>query len=371
MDEDQTERVDLPGPADPAATPAGNAAGDPWAAPPGPPPPPAAGQGQPSPPPPPVAWLVPGQGAAAPSRRLDVGGTIGRTFDTLGREWSLFLALAIPAGLAGFAGAVSTTSMQAILRDPGIRSGLEQAPLLVAQLLIALLSLVTTIATIVAADRLWRGSEVGLGEAVGAAAGVLPRAIGLLLVGIVVGIVFGVAIVACLMLIGFLGPGGAFIGILGVVALLAVAFYVGLRLALIGPVLVLENVPLLGVIGRAWRRTKGNVILIFVTALVIGLCGLLPTWGGSLFSLFVDDRIVSGIAAGLASMVVAPLGGIWTVLAWGQLADAPYLDSDVMRTGKGRLLGFSIVAGVGLVLLLVGGTLAAAGSQEFIRLSGG
>jgi hypothetical protein len=90
-----------------------------------------------------------------------------------------------------------------------------------------------------------------------------------------------------------------------------------------------------------------------------------------MFSLFVDDRLIAGVASGLASLVVAPLGAIWTVLAWGQLTGAPHRDSEVMTTGRGRMVGLGIVLGVGAVLLLAGAGLAAAGSEEFLRLSEG
>ena len=69
-------------------------------------------------------------------------------------------------------------------------------------------------------------------------------------------------------------------------------------------------------------------------------------------------------------MVVAPLGAIWTVLAWGRLTGAPHRDSAVMTAGKGRLVGFGLVAGVGMVLVVIGGGLAASGSAEFLRLTG-
>ena len=39
--------------------------------------------------------------AVAAGPRLGVGSVIGRTFDTFGREWSLFLVLATPAALVG------------------------------------------------------------------------------------------------------------------------------------------------------------------------------------------------------------------------------------------------------------------------------
>jgi hypothetical protein len=148
-----------------------------------------------------------------------------------------------------------------------------------------------------------------------------------------------------------------------------VAIYVSARLSLLLPVLVLEPTPVLAVIGRTWRLTRGNALTLFLTAFVIGLSGLVPAWGSALFSLFVDNRAIAGVAVALATMVVAPLGAIWTVLAWGRLTGAPHRDSEVMAVGKGRLVGFALVAGVGMVLVVIGGGLAAAGSEEFLRLT--
>ncbi|HEX5829086.1 MAG TPA: hypothetical protein VFY23_16290 [Candidatus Limnocylindrales bacterium] len=351
-------------------------------APDGPPPPPSPG-GQPfAPPAPPQAppsaagWSPQGPAPAWPQPvavrpALDVGLIVGRTFDTLGREWSLFLALAVPAGLSGFASAVLSPSLQAIIRDPAGAAGPDQLLFLVAQVLIALLSGVTAIATIVAADAYWRGDAIGLAEAVGRGLRLLPRAIGFLLLGILLVIGLTLVLVLPLFAMSLLGSGGMALAIILLLVALVVLAWIGARLAVLFPVLVLEPTPVLGVLGRTWALTRGSAVLLFITALVIGLCGLLPSWGGSLFSLFVDDRFVAGIATGLASMVVAPLSGIWTVLAWGQLTGAPHRDTDVMTTGRGRWVALVLIVGVGMVLVLAGGALAAAGSDELRRVTEG
>ena len=111
--------------------------------------------------------------------------------------------------------------------------------------------------------------------------------------------------------------------------------------------------------------------MLFVIALVIALCGILPSWGGLLFDMFVDNRLIAGVALGLAAMVVAPLAGIWTVIAWGILAGAPFRDSEVMTTGRGRSVGFLLIATVGLVLVMAGAGLAATGTDELIQLTEG
>jgi hypothetical protein len=369
MDDDQTQPVELPG--DPAAPPA--PAPDPGR----PPAPPASGSNGPTLPPPPPPLAPPGAvpswapGAVAPGgASIDIGETVGRTFDTFGREWSLYLALAIPAGLSGFASGALTPALQDIVRQPGAGTGFEQLPGLAAQLLIAFIGIVASLAMVVVTDGYWRGTAVGLSDAVGRAAGSLPRAIGLFLLAMALGVGLGLAFVILALVVLLLGPLGLVLFGLGFLVLLPVAIYVSARLAVILPVLVLERTPVLEVIGRTWRLTRGNALALFLTAFVIGIASIIPSWGGALFSLFVDNRVIAGIALALASMVVAPLGAIWTVLAWGRLTGAPYRDSEVMTTGKGRLTGFALVAGVGLILVVVGGALAATGSAEFLRLTG-
>jgi hypothetical protein len=347
-------------------------AGDPV---PPPAPPPAV---QPGPPPPPPAavdrpgsaggWQPPVE-ATPDAPRLDLPLIVGRTFDTFGREWSLFLALAVPAGVGGFASALLSQSFQDILRDPTAAAETNQLALIVPQLLVSLLGGLTTLGTIVATDRLWRGHPVGLGEALRGAVRLVPRAIGLLLVVFLLILVVVIGMVACLMLIGVLGPAGAFVGVLGVVVLFVLLLYASSRLSIAFPVLALEAIPVRSVVGRAWRLAGGHVLVLFGTALVIGLCSLFPAWGGTLFTMFVPDRIVAGIALGLATMVTAPLAGIWTVLAWAMLTRAPYLDSPVMTTGKGRVVGVAIVLGVGLVLMVIGAGLAGTGASELLDLT--
>jgi hypothetical protein len=180
-----------------------------------------------------------------------------------------------------------------------------------------------------------------------------------------------VAVLATTLILQALGPVAGAAGLIAALALLVVALYVSTRLSLILPVLVLEDTRLVASIGRAWRLSRGHVLVLFGIAVVIALCGILPTWGGLLFDMFVDNRLVAGIALGLGTMVVAPLGGIWTVIGWGILSGAPYRDSDAMTTGRGRTLGFLIIATVGLVLVMAGAGLAAAGAAEVTRLSEG
>ena len=331
--------------------------------------PPPAPDGSPTQPPAAPGWIRPDPIADA-GPRLDLGLVVGRTFDTLGREWSLFLALALPAGIGGLISGVLSPSVLTVLREGGSTTD-GQVASLVLQSFVAILTGVTTLATIVAADGLWRGSAVGLGEAIGRAVAVAPRAIALFAVVLVATVGLTLFLTVTVVLLQAMAPAAGAIGALGALAILVGVIYISARLSLLLPVLVLEDAKVVGSIRRAWRLSRGHALMLFVIALVIALCGILPSWGGLLFDMFVDNRLIAGVALGLAAMVVAPLAGIWTVIAWGVLAGAPFRDSDVMTTGRGRSVGFLLVATVGLVLVMAGAGLAATGTDELLQLTEG
>jgi hypothetical protein len=321
------------------------------------------------PPPPSPGWIRPDP-VVDSGPRLNLGLVVGRTFDTLGREWSLFLALALPAGIGGFVSGVLSPSVLAVLRQGGSTTD-DQVASLVLQSFVAILTGVTTLATIVAADALWRGSPVGLGEAISRAVKVAPRAIALFVVVLVATVGLTLFLTLTAVMLQGMAPAAGAIGALTALAILGAVLYLSARLSLLLPVLVLEDTRILGSIRRTWRLSRGHALMLFVIALVIGLCGILPSWGGLLFDMFVDDRLIAGVALGLAAMVVAPLAGIWTVIAWGILAGAPFRDSEVMTTGRGRSVGFLLIATVGLVLVMAGAGLAATSADELVDLTQG
>ena len=331
--------------------------------------PPPAPDGPPDLPPAAPGWIPPDP-IVERGPRLDVGLVVGRTFDTLGREWSLFLALALPAGIGGFITGVLSPSVLTVLREGGSTTEGQIASVAL-QSVVAVLTAITTLATIVAADALWRGTGVGLGEAIGRAVAVAPRAIALFAVVLVATVGLTLALTATVVLLQAAAPAAGAIGALVALAILVGVLYVSARLSLLLPVLVLEDTRALASIGRTWRLSRGHVLTLFLIALVIALCGILPSWGGLLFDMFVDNRLIAGVALGLGAMVVAPLAGIWTVIAWGILTGAPFRDSEVMATGRGRSVGFLLVATVGFVLVMAGAGLAATGADELLQLTGG
>ena len=59
------------------------------------------------------------------------------------------------------------------------------------------------------------------------------------------------------------------------------------------------------------------------------------------------------------------------MIAWGILTGAPFHDSEVMAAGRGRSVGFLLVATVGFVLVMAGAGLAATGTTELLQLTEG
>jgi hypothetical protein len=324
---------------------------------PAPPPPPP-------PPPPPSAPGAAGRGGwIGGEPRLDVGSIIGRTFDTYGREWSLFLLLALPAALASLAQAFIVPDYVrgayqgwATMADADPQRVLRDAAVLIAVGAVgAVLSGIGTLAMIVAADRMWRAQPTGILDALGGAFRAAPRAIALwllLFVGIV--LVAFLAGVVTLILVGLAGA----VGVLGLAPLVLVGVvalvFVAVRLTPILVVLVAEGSGVLASVTRTWGLTRGHAIMLFVTGFVVGLCSGLGVYGGSLIASASDSHLVAGLASGLASMIAAPLSAIWPVIAWGDLVGGRHGDSVVIARGRGRMAAVAIVVGLGAMLLIVG-----------------
>lgn len=113
-----------------------------------------------------------------------------------------------------------------------------------------------------------------VGEAITSAAKALPTVIGAALLfvsGYMLAIVMFAMVAAAL---GSVANLGALAGML-VAALIAAAFYSMVRLSLILPVIVIENVknPVAALV-RSWRLTKGNSLRIFVFYLLLGIAYL-------------------------------------------------------------------------------------------------
>lgn len=346
----------VPGPPPPPAAPT-----DPTD--PAPPPPPAAG---PPPPPPTVGWVMP---ADVPRSPIQIGSIVGRSFDTLGREWSLFLVLAAPAGLGALLQTLITGPASTAPADAPLRID-ELVSSMLAVLVGMLFALVSSAAITVAADALWQGRQAGVSDAFAGALRALPRYLG---VGIVMGLVIGaLAFVAILVVL----VAGVVLGSPGVVALGAVAVlvaipflvYLSARLALLAPVIVLERHGVIGSIRRAWDLSRGFALVLFLLSLVVGIASALPLWGATLFAGVVEDPLVAGIALAIATLVFEPLPVIAMVLAWGDRIGGRHADSEVMARGRGRVVAALLVFGLGAALLVIGLGVAARTSAALITL---
>ena len=331
-----------------------------------PPPPPA-----PSPAPPPVApapyaaWNLPAAAYAGP--RLELGSIIGRTFDTFGREWSLFLVLAIPAAIASLFQLLTTPTMEAQLQAQASASGAgptDPWALFVVSVIVATGVGISALASVVAADRLWRGEPASIRDAFGGVVRSIPRAIPIWLLVVLaeVGIVLFTTQLTAIAPTGRPTAAAAreltllvAVGLPILLVAVVIGVVVQVRLSLALPVIALEEGTPGSVIPRTWRLTKGSAITLFLCSFVIGICVSLTAWGSTLFLLFGDNRLIAAIALALAEVVTAPLTGIWVLVAWGDLVAAGrHHDSPLMARGRGRWATVAMVFGLGTVLLVAG-----------------
>lgn len=310
----------------------------------------------PPPPPPPspvVGWAIP---ADAGRPTIDVASVIGRSFDTFGREWSLFLVLAAPSGLGAL--------LQVLIAGPGnaAATGIAARPTvgqiltyLAASLLSAGLALVSAVAIAVAADALWQGRPIGVAGAFRGGLSALPRYLAVVIaMGLMVGGVVLVVAVVGVIVFAALGPIALVVAVLaGLVGTLALG-YLSARLALLAPVVVLERNGVIGSIVRSWDISRHHVIALFLLTITISLCAALPLWGGALFAGFVTNPLIAGIAVGIAALVFEPLPAIAMVLAWGDRVGGRHADSEVMARGRGRNVAALLVFGLGAILLVAG-----------------
>jgi hypothetical protein len=343
------------------ATPGGGApAGAPGA-----PPPPPAYPVAPSYPPAPQypAWIAPASAHTGP--RIDVGSVLGRTFDTFGREWSLFLVLAIPAAVASALRLLITPTFESQVQNRFAATTDVGDPwaLFVVSVIVATAVGFSALASVVAADRLWRGQPAGILDTASTVVRSIPRAIPVWLLIVL-------AQAAIVVFTTQLTPqtpvtrqslaassGAAALVLLAIPLVIVgaiVAVVIQARLSLVLPVIALEEGSPGSVIPRTWRLTKGNVIMLFGCSLLIGLCVSVTAWGSTLFLLFGANRIIAGVALAIAELVTAPLTGIWVAIAWGDLVGGRHADNELMARGRGRWTTATIVFGLGALLVVAG-----------------
>lgn len=147
---------------------------------------------------------------------------------------------------------------------------------LILSLVVAVVTIVATAATIDAIGRVYRGEPA---SAVGAARSALRRI--LTLTGVyllILGAVVGIGIVAGLLAVGLFAIGSGpsiFAGIVTIVAAVAVLIFLGLRWAMVQQVIMLDGRPAVGALRQSWHIVAGStwrVLGYFVfLALTVGL----------------------------------------------------------------------------------------------------
>ena len=110
--------------------------------------------------------------------RLDARLVVGRTFDTFGREWSLFLVLAVPAAVVSLLQLLITPTFEAQVQAQSSAAGAAPTDpwaLFVVSVIVATGVGISALASVVAADRLWRGEPAGIRDAFGGRRAQHPR----------------------------------------------------------------------------------------------------------------------------------------------------------------------------------------------------
>jgi hypothetical protein len=152
--------------------------------------------------------------------------------------------------------------------------------------------------------------------------------------------------------------------LIGLLVVVPLAIWIGARLSLMGPVIVLERQGVVGSLRRAWDLSRGHALLLFVLSLAAGLLSALPLWGASLFAAFVPDALIAGIALAIATLVSHPLTVIAMTIAWGDRVGGRHAESAVMARGRGRGVAALIVFGLGAILFVIGFGVAAQGAAS-------
>jgi len=150
---------------------------------------------------------------------------------------------------------------------------------------------------------------------------VMLATLGVMLVGVIVGTLLIVANFSN----GALQPGPlVFLGIVGIVATLAVLIFVSVRLAFAVPVIVIEGKPAVASLGRSWRLVSGSAMRVLGYSITFGLLvGVISLILTAVLELIVGSGIVidgdrlafdpvryliSGLLAALITIALAPIG---------------------------------------------------------------
>ncbi|MET1232417.1 MAG: hypothetical protein ABWY52_06170 [Candidatus Limnocylindrales bacterium] len=160
-----------------------------------------------------------------------------------------------------------------------------------------------------------------------AAARLLHYFLANLLVGVVIVLIVIVPVILIAVAIGFLIVSGAsetavtvaIVLVTALVALVAVT-YASARLALIGPIIVVEGLGVGEAITLGWRRTRGQVLRLLIVFIAGSVPGVLVGIGGALLAFgLLSQPILIGVAFGLAYTVAVAVLSCVNVAAWERL----------------------------------------------------
>ena len=307
----------------------------------------------------PASWTpeAPVEGVAGEIGWRGIGATVGRTLDTYGSAFPVFVALSIPA---------------AIFTSVTVLAGENVGAALIASLMTALVGLVTSAAMIFTADDLWRGERPSLAGALDRAADrVVPLFLATLVIIAALG---GIAALAAIVAIAVIAaePGAGSGGVLIVAVLLALGFllviwHVALRWTLSTPAIVLGGLGPLAGLRQSWSLTRRHLLRLTGLYLVLGLLVVPASIGASLTTTYAAERAVAAVALGVATLLTAPVLAITIAIVYRDLAGRPAPAAAGVERGHGRWTAVTATLGVGLLVLVAGvGFLTSSGGLIYV-----
>lgn len=311
-----------------------------------------------------VDWQSPAPDAAAlEAAALEagwrgIGSVVGRTFDTYGSAFGLFLVLSAPVAI------FSATSVFAD-RNP-------LAFLLVALFTVAA-AIVTGAAMMLATDDLWRGVRPTIGDVLDRAAG---RAVALfLLAALAILAVAGLAVVmlGAAALLGIAGAAGSVRGpglvvvVIFAVLIAIVVTIISLRWGVSAQAIVLDGLRPVAGLRRSWSVTRRHTWRLAGLSIALGLLGALASTGASLLSGYASERALAAIGLALATLVTSPLIVIATSIVYRDLGGRSEGAGEGLPRRAGRVTSSIAVFGGGLIVCAAGiWSVVGAGGQIFI-----
>lgn len=286
-----------------------------------------------------------------------VGAIVGRTLDTYGSSFGLYLILGAPLAIFG-----ATT----------VFVGANLVALIPIAVFTALVGVVTSAAMMFATDDVWRGVRPGIADVLDRAAG---RAVALILSSLVVIVVLGAVVLV-------VGIAGVFVGVaattgsgpgpvlvvlvLVAIALLVVASVVTLRWAVSGPAIALDGLGPIAGLRRSWALTRGHLWRLTRLYLALLLFTVMASTGASFLSTYAPERAFAAAGLALATLLTSPLLAISMAIAYRDLGGHPVVGGEGLPRRAGRVRSSIAVLGGGLILFAAGiWSVAGAGGQIF------